>query len=46
MTFDPFVCDPQVEDLEYIPTQKDWEELYGDEDLERSQLESGFGPNS
>lgn len=31
MTFDPFVCDPQIED-DYIPTEEDWWAVYDDND--------------
>lgn len=31
MTFDSFVCDPQVEDLVYIPTEQDWEDVFSEE---------------
>jgi hypothetical protein len=44
MTFDPFVCDPQVEDLVYIPTDEDWASFYDDQELEMYSLECAFGP--
>jgi hypothetical protein len=45
MTFDPFVCDPQVEDLVYIPTEEDWQAVYDDDqELEMYSLECAFGP--
>lgn len=43
MTFDPFVCDPQIE--EYIPTEEDWASFYDDDqELEMYSLECCFGP--
>lgn len=44
MTFDSFVCDPQIED-DYIPTEDDWMSFYeNDQDLEAFSLECAFGP--
>jgi hypothetical protein len=43
MTFDPFVCDSQIE--EYIPTEDDWASYYEDDQaLEEYSLECAFGP--
>jgi hypothetical protein len=43
MTFDPFVCDSQIE--EYIPTEEDWHSQYDDDqELEMYSLECCFGP--
>ena len=44
MTFDPFVCDSQIE--EYIPTEDDWNSYNWDDDqeLEMYSLECAFGP--
>lgn len=43
MTFDPFVCDSQIE--EYIPTEDDWMSFYDDDqELEMYSLECAFGP--
>jgi len=43
MTFDPFVCDSQIE--EYIPTEDDWMTFYDDDqELEMYSLECCFGP--
>ena len=44
MTFDSYVCDPQL-DEEYIPTDEDWEAVYDDDqELEMYSLECAFGP--
>ena len=44
MTFDPFVCDPQIED-DYNPTEDDWASFYDDDqELEMYSLECCFGP--
>ena len=52
MTFDPFTCDPQIDDA-YNPTEEDWQSGYDewdmsqyedDQALEAYSLECAFGP--